>query len=390
MTTESPQLQRVREARSGLLRTHPFFGMLSLKLDIEETRLIQTAGVNHKQMVFNPDFVDSMSNAELKGLIAHEVMHLALCHPMRQNKRDKQIWNLACDFAIDPQLKADGFSLPKGEHIHPDFANMNAEQIYEKLMNGATKVKVRAPGQPGGGQGDDDGAGGEGDGEEWGQFEQPGPEGSSENEAAAREWQENAAAALRAAQSAGKVPEQLKREIEAALKPRADWKSILRRFMTDQVKVTSTWSKPNKRFYPGAYLPGKTKTGMGAVCLMIDTSGSIDAHTLAVFEAETNAIIQDCEPAKVYVIYCDAAVNHVDEFDDGEPVKLNPHGGGGTDFRPPFQRVEREGWELACAVYLTDLMGPFPDKPPGFPALWASYGAGGAVAPWGETVAIDG
>lgn len=381
MTAESPQLSRVRNARAGLLLTHPFFGVLALKMNITESDAIPTAGVSTRDLIFNPAFVDTLSNAELKGLIAHEVMHLALGHHAREGGRNHERWNRACDEALNPTLIDDGFTFPQGALLDPAYKGMSAETIYEKLRD---KPNSGGRGKPGAGQ-----SGGE-PGQGWGDFESPGPDGSAENAESLREWAENAADATRAAQSAGKLPSAIKRAVEAALAPKADWKTLLRRFMTDQVRVTPTWSKPNKRFYPGLYLPGKVKDGMGAVALMIDTSGSIDARTLGVFEAECNSLIAECEPAAVHVIYCDAAVNRVDTFDAGEPVKLQPCGGGGTDFRPAFERVTREGWPVACAVYLTDLCGTFPDKAPEYPVLWAAYGAGDAVAPMGETVRIDG
>ena len=382
---ESAQLQKVREARAGLLRTHPFFGVLALKLAIREAKTPQeiaaikgTAGVTPQWLMFNPEFIDGLTNAELKGLMAHEVMHLALCHHTREGKRDAQIFNIACDLAINPLLLDEGVTLPAGGLVMDKYKGMSAEAIYEDLMKNATRVSVSGSGS------------GNPDSQKWGEFQAPGPDGSAAQQASAHEWAENAAEAMRAAKSAGKMPASIAREIEEALKPRADWKTILRRFMTDQVRVHQTWSKPNKRFFPAAYLPGKTKTGMGPIVIGVDTSGSIDAHTLSVFAAEINSIAQDVEPARIHVVYCDAAVNLVETFEDGDPVRLKPVGGGGTDFRPVFERVAREDWMPVALVYLTDLMGAFPDSAPGYDVLWASYGAGDAVAPMGETVKIDG
>lgn len=393
MREESPQLQRVRDARSSLLMTHPFFGVLSLKLDIyepeneiEAAMINNTAGVDivNNRMAFNPAFVDTLSNAELKGLIAHEVMHPALGHHARMGSRNPKLWNLACDLAMNPVLLDDGFTLPPGGAIIAKFKGMTAEAIYEKLRD-----MIGEP-QGGNGNGEGNGNGNGPQSQDWGEFNSPGPEGSSEANESAREWAENAAEALRAASSAGKVPASLRREIEESLKPRADWKSLLRRFMTDQVRVVQTWSKPNKRFYPEIYLPGKTKDGMGVLVIAVDTSGSIDGPTLSKFAAEITGIAADVEPACIHVVYCDAAVNHVESFEAGEDIILKAVGGGGTDFRPVFKQVEKEGWVPACLIYLTDLMGTFPEKLPAYPVLWASYGAGGAVAPLGETVSIDG
>ncbi len=386
MALESPQVSRVREARSGLLRTHPFFGILSLRMKIYETTQIPTAGVDNENLHFNPAFVDTLCDAELKGLIAHEVLHLALCHHAREGTRDHKVWNLACDFAINPGLVEDGFMLPPGGMIDPQFKDMSAEVIYEKLQDIIQQIreKMKSAGiEPQPGDGDPDG-------QAWGDFDSAGPDESADAQESARQWTEAASDAMRAAQSAGKMPANLKRDIEAAMAPKADWRALLRRFMTDQVRVQSTWSKPNKRFYPSAYLPGKFKDGMGTLVIGVDTSGSISGPVLERFAAEINAIAEDVEPAEIHVVYCDAEVNKVETFESGDEIVLHPYGGGGTRFSPVFKRVEAENWSPAALVYLTDLCCDDYPAEPGYPVLWASYGAGGAVAPLGETVAIDG
>lgn len=368
---ESPQTERIREARAALLLTHPFFGVLSLKLKLLESTSLPTAGVTTKELLFNPAFIDTLGSAELKGLIAHEVMHLAMLHPMRECGRDHGRWNEAADYAINENLVKDGFTLPPGGLLDKQYANLQAEVIYDRLP-------VRPP-NSGGGNGAGDGA--------TGHFSDAGADGSAEHGEALREWQQNVHDATRAAQSAGKLPAGIKRLVEDSLHRPADWRALLRRFMTDQIKAVPTWSKRNKRF-PGVYLPGVRREGMGEVAFIIDTSGSIDSATLARFSAECNAIVADCAPARVHVIYADAAVNRVDEYESGEPITFDACGGGGTDFRPAFEHIESEGWPLACAVYLTDMCGTFPENEPAYPVLWAAYGAGGIVAPVGETVVI--
>lgn len=376
MPVESASLARIRDARAALLLTHPFFGVLSLKLKLVEDSNMPTAGVTPKELRFNPAFTDALGSAELKGLIAHEVMHLALLHPMRESGREHGKWNEACDYAINENLIKDGFTLPKGALLDASYNGLAAETIYDKLPTRPPQPNG-GPGQPGAG----DGA--------TGSFSDAGPEGTAEHGEALREWTQNVHDAVRAAQSAGKLPAGIKRLVDESLHRPMDWRALLRRFMTDQVKAVPTWAKRNKRF-PHVYLPGKRREGMGEVCFIIDTSGSIDGPTLGRFSAECNAIIADCEPSQVHVVYADAAVNRVDSFDAGEPVIMEACGGGGTDFRPAFERIDEEGWPLACCVYLTDMCGTFPDAPPAYPVLWAAYGARGATAPHGETVVIEG
>lgn len=369
--TESPQLARVRDARAVLLLTHPFWGVLSLRLQLEETRGLPTAGVDGKTLAFNPDFIDTLTQAELKGVVAHEVGHCALLHHARMGTRNPKKWNIAGDHAINLLLNDDGFTLPKSALMDKQYAGMSSEQIYNKIPDSEVD-KLFGQGQSA-----------------TGEFSAAGAADSADAAEQAREWQDNVQSAIRAAQSAGKLPGHIKRALGDTVAPRADWRTLLRRFMTEHTSQRSTWSRKNKRF-PGIYLPGYLKEGMGAIVIGVDTSGSISGPTLDAFAAEVRAIAADTSPAAVHVVYCDAAVNHVDSYEHGEEVAITPHGGGGTAFSPVFERVAAEGWSPVALVYLTDTYGSFDFPEPEYPVLWATYGAGGNVAPWGETVAVDG
>jgi predicted metal-dependent peptidase len=118
----------------------------------------------------------------------------------------------------------------------------------------------------------------------------------------------------------------------------------------------------------------------------IDTSGSIDQATLNAFGSEIKAIAQSTRPSKIHVIYCDSEINHVDEFGPNDDLKFEMHGGGGTDFRPPFAYVEEHSITPVCFVYLTDMYGNF-GKAPSYPVMWCA--TTDVIAPWGETVQIE-
>lgn len=419
MLKESKQTERVREARATLLSTQPFFGVLSLNLRLVESAAVETMAVNSKTLIFNPAFVDSLSQAELKGVIAHEVFHLALGHHARQGARDAAKWNEAADYVINPLLLADGLVLPKGALIDKRFDGLTVERVYQMRADEQAEQQQpqpkpqpqpqqkaqggnQGPPQPGQ-QGQPDASQQPAQGQPQGKpqpgagaaatghFDPAGAEGSAEAVESEREWRENANAALRAAQSAGKMPGGIKLEVQKAGQPKADWKALMRRFFNDQSRTRSTWARPNKRF-PGQYLPGKVKDGMGCVAIIADTSGSIfqNARAVSRFVDESTAIFEEIAPARVMVVYCDSRVKHADTFEQGEPVVLKPVGGGGTLFQPAFDYLQREGIDPACCVYLTDLEnGAERVSDPGYPVLWATYGAGSRVPPFGEAVTID-
>jgi predicted metal-dependent peptidase len=125
---------------------------------------------------------------------------------------------------------------------------------------------------------------------------------------------------------------------------------------------------------------------MGEIVIAVDTSGSIGKRELEQFAGEISAISEETQPEAIHVVYCDAAVQSAQEFRASEPVRLEPKGGGGTDFRPTFEWVTENDVAPVCLIYLTDLCcDSFPD-PPEYPVLWVTDSR--TTAPFGETVRI--
>jgi len=183
------------------------------------------------------------------------------------------------------------------------------------------------------------------------------------------------------------MSEAIERAVKEILRPSIDWASALHRFVHEQTAKTETWVPPDRRFiWQGVYVPGLGGREAGHIVVGFDTSGSIGGAIVEKFAAEI-AAVRDEVGAEVTVVYADNAVRRVEHFDKGEEIVLHPAGGGGTDFGPVFEYVDRENIQPACLIYLTDLEGRFPKDAPPFPVLWAVIG-GGDVAPFGEVLRI--
>lgn len=355
-------LDHLTKARAGLVLDHPFFGSLALRLKLVEDATIPTLAVNGKIIKYNPDFVKTMSLPLTKSALAHEVMHCVFDHMSRLGEREHKRWNHAGDYVINQTLADAGFEIGKDWLHSPAFKGMSTDEIYNQLP----------PDPPG---------------ESQDQLE-PGNPDPAQQAADQREWQIATAQAAAAAKAMGKLPGTLERFVDEMLNPQVDWRVVLRRFIDQASKNDFSWRRLNRRaLSQDVLLPGLYSEHCGKIQTWIDTSGSIDQNTLNSFGSEITAIIDEVRPEETEVGYCDAHINHIDSFTDNEPPQFKMHGGGGTDFRPPFERNTEEQITPVCMVYLTDGYGSFPDKEPDYPVLWVM--TTDVKAPFGETVRIQ-
>lgn len=393
--------EKLSKARAALLLDSPFFGVLAMRLAPVEDRRCKTLWTDGRSLGFNPDFVNGLSPSRLKAALAHEVLHCAAGHPWRRGSRDARTWNEAADHAVNLVLKDAGFDLDPDWLMDSAFRGLSAEEIYARIAppagRGAGQGSGRKAdsGQDAGGNGNDSGQD-EGSGADGGQGADeadfgPGEVRDAPVETASQDearWRVAAAKAAKAAKAAGKLPAWLERFVEEAVRPRADWRAILRRFVSSASREDYDWRLPSPRYLAaGLYLPRLKSEGLGPVAVFVDTSGSIGEAELSAFAAEIRSIAEEARPETLWVVYADAEVHRADEFPKGEEVEIRPIGGGGTDFRPAFDWVEAQRLEPACAIYLTDLMGSFPERPPDYPVLWVSTLEG--EAPWGETARLE-
>lgn len=352
------------KARLALVMDHPFFGALALRLTHVASEQIETMATDGVSLLYNPVFVDSLSRAELVGVYAHEVMHCAMLHHTRRENRDMGRWNEACDHAINPVLKASGFSLPEGALLDPAYAGLSAEQVYGRL-----------PVPPPGGEG---------------KPKQPGQVLDAPGEAAeeSAEWQVAVKQAIQTAKAMGSLPAGIAEEIAKATAPKADWRAILRRFVQQSAAADFSWRQPNRRYVAsGLYLPSLASESLPPIAVILDTSGSTQS-VMKEFVGELQDIVNECRPERTYLLEVDAKVHRVSEYEPGDSfADFSPVGLGGTKFEPGFDWLDENQVSPVCAIYLTDGEGHFPENPPPYPVLWAISTA--IVAPFGETVRIE-
>lgn len=366
----------MQKAIIELIFKHPFFGILAMKLRKVETKNVPTAGVDGKNLYYNPDYIKTLNLQEQQGLVAHEIMHCALQHIARRQYRDHKKWNKACDYAINGNLLKQGFILPPKGLVNHDWDDFGAEHIYSLLPN-------------------DDGDGnGPGDGWNWGEVMDGLEPGASESEQKAleAEWQINVQQAVNEAKLKGKLPADIERLVADILKPQISWKDMLMKYIHVPVKDDYNWARPNKRFMQmGIILPTLYSHAMGDVAVIVDTSGSISDDELQYFAAELSGICEDAKPRKVHVIYCDTEVHKHDEFGKDEyPIKMKAVGGGGTDMKPAFDLIAGFTEAPECIICLTDMyLDTDHINYPACDTLWVSTGLTDVETKFGEITKLE-
>lgn len=364
----------ITKARVQLLVDNPFLGTLALRselVQISDDDPRGPASTDGTHLYYSPTFWLNMDPKERLGVLAHEVAHNALMHSARLKNRDHERFNRAADYAInDLLINTFHYTLPKDLLLDKKFYELTAEEIYNRLT-------------------DDPKQGGSAPTPQWGNVLPSPGKSQAEQQAGEKALGEAIAAAARIAKQQGKMPGMLERMLDF-LEPKIHWKEALRDFLT------ARFSREDYRWYPcdmqylhlDIRVPTLAGESFGPVAICIDTSGSIGEKELSEFLGEVSGILEDCRPEKAIVIYCDAEVNKVDEFTvEDLPIKPKMYGGGGTDFRPPFEYLEKHGIQPECLIYLTDMYGSFPTKEPHFPVIWARTSK--VNAPFGTHIDLE-
>lgn len=117
-----------------LLIKYPTFGSVIANLEFQASKDIATAGTDGKVLLYNPKFLNGLSEKQRIFLFAHEICHVAFEHIFRSEGKDKRLWNIATDSVINALLKQDGLPMIEGGVDIPEAINYDAEEMYNKLL----------------------------------------------------------------------------------------------------------------------------------------------------------------------------------------------------------------------------------------------------------------
>lgn len=378
--------------------------------------------------------------AEQTGLVAHEVLHIALRHAQRLSALrgllgdvDERLFNTCADAIVNSTLgHLAWLNLPAGA-VHLDHLLLSAmgisqpvetallewdvEQLYRAIDDRRTpqargRDAERRGQRSGGGPGDApdltraDGQGNApaptradgpraarvralGAATEADLIAGPVPAGAPEHEAdAARTWSERL---LRA--HAGDGAFSMLRALIADLPgSRTPWEQVLRTRLARSLapKPELSWSRPSRSYLanqgrcgPRHRMPFEPGTGptraAPRLVVVVDVSGSIDSSLLDRFAAEIEGITRRLSVGHVLVVG-DDRVRRVEHCRPGRSSLrgIDFQGGSGTDFTPLLEEADRHHPDIG--VVLTDLDGPARFRPR-WPVVWAVPASCAPLAP---------
>ena len=419
----------------------PYFRAALMNLVPYEMPGLGTVGVTKTAvMMFDPLTIMEWSIEEMAGALIHEISHLLRDHFGRaasmgiidengrglSNEEDPTLWNIAGDCEINDDIEVGGWELPTmtnpetKEKQGPQRAAMyglkdgkTAEEYYydikkqQKDGDGKGKGKGKKGGK-GKGKGDGTGkapghgwcgsAGGKALPNEPDQKEVPGRSETDLNRIAKQCAEE---IRREAEKGRGTIPAGWERWAGEVLRPaKIPWQQRLqraaRRALADILgTVDYRYKRPSRRQGAIGYGIGKPvlpimRAPKPEVVIAIDTSGSMGQQELDDAITESRGVLQ-ATGAEVTFMSCDAVVHMVKRARTWKDIANNLKGGGGTDFRPVFDKMKTERIRPDIVIFITDGMGPAPErKPNGMHVIWLLVGpCKQKPCTWGEHIEYE-
>jgi len=124
----------IDSVKRKLLIKYPSFGSIIANLEFQESKEVASARTDGKVVLYNPEFVNGLTDKEMIFLFIHEICHVAFEHISRSEGKDKRLWNIATDSVINALLKRDGLQMIDGVVDIPKAVNYDAEEMYNKLL----------------------------------------------------------------------------------------------------------------------------------------------------------------------------------------------------------------------------------------------------------------
>lgn len=355
------------------------------------------------------------STPELGSVLIHEALHWVRKHGARRiaiNATEQTAWAIATDYEINDDLVAMRLPLPDGGGVQPARDGFKegqlAEAYYQQLLQkqqqrqqqsctcgGGSAAGIKLSIEP-----DSNGVGADG--------QQDPAVRSAPAVETMRIQVAHAVKAHAQKHGRGSVPLGLERWADEQIKPpKIPWGEKLRRLARARLSFRSggqraTYARKARRQGGLGYGAGSPQITArveqkAEVVLAVDTSGSMGKDELDRALAESEAIMRSLGHP-VRFMACDAAVHTNTVLRTRQDLLKALRGGGGTDFRPVFEAMEKAKPKPDLLIFITDGGGYAPLHPPnGYHVIWVLVGkhrcrpllpTGGHIT-WGDQLEVE-
>ena len=385
----SAQLQQnLTKICKDLMLEQPFYGLLLLNLNKEWTSKVPTAGVglqgiNYK-LYINPEFWQTLTENEKKGLLQHELMHIAFFHITEYSHlRNHELANIAQDIEINQKIPADylppdGCTLEKFIDEGYDLLPNEGTNIYYEKLSRENDKKGQGPGQ-GQGQGQQDlldaikdaiangsmQVTGQGKNNmrvpdhQWGDFDDLTDTQQKLIDKQLEVMLDEVVEQVQKMQ--GTVPREVLQKLEKLKQiepPKFNWRAYLRRYVGNSSRnsVRKTKRKQSKRFELDF---GIKVQEFSNILIAIDSSASVSDDEIKEFMNEIHHMYKCGHDFTL--IFADTQMQDPVKYKPSMPVIIKKR--GGTDFNPVVDYYMQHRKKYTTLIYLTDGECSAPNAP---------------------------
>jgi predicted metal-dependent peptidase len=376
---------------------HIFYRLLTNNENggVVPTRDVPVAATDGRNIMVNPEEFFKYPLKERVFVTAHEIVHnvfddvnlLHRCHasgtvpmddgttlPFRESTMQK-----AMDFRINALLRDSNIGVPPTGCLLDDEIAKAHDGVYD-VYRRVYDDEENNNGKKTGGKGFDT-------------VLKPGASGGKSVPRNAEQWAVEITAAQTIQRHHGKGMGALKKMFDDLLNPVVPWTDHIRGIFNRKVGAGSyDWRKADRRMIVrDIYYPRRSGNGAGWVVCWGDTSGSCISEVNK-FLAELAGIVEDCQPQRLTVVWCDDGIQRIDEIADPTDLETTRYegapGGGGTSVSPVFDWIADHTETPEVFIGFTDGYVTFPKEEPRIPVIiWAM--TTDQTAPWGDHVRLN-
>ena len=388
-------------ARNELYMSMPYMDVALCSLRFEDNAQVTASlATEGETLYFSPSYVAERylrGRSAINRTYLHVILHCMLRHPWKKKGHVPELWDLACDAAVEsildelPYACLRGTDTPAKKKFYGEcravMPVLTAEGIYHHLLSLRLTDYERA-------QltrlflADDHGL--------WDGEEKNGGEKQAEKDQKWKSISEKTETCMETVLAQeGSGGEAVLEQIKVAVQEQTDYRAFLRRFAAPREIMAVDGDAFDYIYYTYGLShygnmplvePPETKEEkrIEDFVIAIDTSMSTNGELVRQFLACTYAILRSTETftrkVNIHILQCDDQLRSDVTIHDLDELKqymeeFQLFGGSATDFRPVFEHVDalqKSGafTALRGLLYFTDGMGRYPTKRPGYDAAF--------------------